>query len=62
MLLRNCDKLRSVCLVAVRRTAKIEKRLRAQSEFLATMSHEIRTPMTGIQGMLEIVLRHSPDG
>ena len=43
-------------LVAVRRTAKIEKRLRAQSEFLATMSHEIRTPMTGIQGMLEIVL------
>ena len=39
-----------------KRTAEIENRLRAQSEFLATMSHEIRTPMNGIQGMIEFVL------
>jgi signal transduction histidine kinase len=36
--------------------AKLEKALKAKSEFLATTSHEIRTPLNGVLGMAQVML------
>ena len=43
---------------------KLEKALKAKTEFLATTSHEIRTPLNGILGMTQVLLadkRVDPD-
>ncbi|MES2441511.1 MAG: ATP-binding protein [Pseudomonadota bacterium] len=53
---RSRDYVRAANEVLTEVNGKLEKALKAKTEFLATTSHEIRTPLNGILGMTQILL------
>jgi signal transduction histidine kinase/CheY-like chemotaxis protein len=53
---RSRNEVRGANAVLTDVNAKLEKALKAKTEFLATTSHEIRTPLNGILGMTQILL------
>lgn len=53
---RNRNQIRASNAVLTEVNTKLEKALKAKTDFLATTSHEIRTPLNGILGMTQILL------
>ena len=59
---RSRNEVRHANTVLTGVNGKLEKALKAKTEFLATTSHEIRTPLNGILGMTQVLLANRAIG